>query len=63
MKWMLKVNNIVVSEYINDNLKAIIAEDADGYIVLKYDGDKLVSTSNEKALNMAEHISESWVAL
>jgi len=58
---MLKVNNIVVSEYINDNRKAIIAEDADGYIVLKYDGDKLVGTDNHKSINMAEHISESWV--
>ena len=56
------MDRIIVSEYINDNRKAIIAEDADGYVVLKYNGDKLVSTSNEKSLNMAEHISESWVA-
>lgn len=56
------MNNIVVSEYINDNRKAIIAEDADGYVVLKYEGDKLVDTTNEKLINMAEHISETWVA-
>ena len=55
------MNSIVVSEYINDNRTAIIAEDADGYIVLKYDGDKLVGTDNHKSINMAEHISESWV--
>ena len=56
------MNRIVVSEYINDNRKAIIAEDADGYVILKYDGDKLVATTNEKSINMAEHISEGWVA-
>ncbi len=56
------MNSIVVSEYINDNRKAIIAEDADGYVVLKYDGDKLVTTTNEKSIHIAEHISEGWVA-
>ena len=56
------MNSIVVSEYMNGNRKAIIAEDADGYVVLKYEGDKLSSTSNEKSLNIAEHISEGWVA-
>ena len=56
------MNSIVVSEYINGNRKAIIAEDADGYVVLKYDGDKLIDTLNEKSLNIAEHISEGWVA-
>ena len=55
------MNNIVVSEYINDNRKAIIAEDADGYVVLKYKDDKLVGTSNEKSISMAEHISDAWV--
>lgn len=55
------MNSIVVSEYINDNRKAIIAEDADGYVVLRYEGDKLVGTTNQKSINIAEHISECWV--